>query len=154
MFSGVLATFQNLFLRNLATTYPALPFLRMMNIFVFATLEVFAHYSFAKISSPKQLVRVVEQKQYLAGQYFFCPEIQILRLKLFSYLYTEEFEQLTALINAYPKALQDSTFLTKAVRDNYLREVQLIQCLVQEGVQESHKFCAKTIEDTIGKCFR
>ncbi len=116
-------------------------------------LEKFVFPFFQEISTPSKLVKVIEKKKYLAGPFFFCPPVQVSRLLLFSYLYTEDFEKLHLLTKKYPHIIQDSTFFTEAVRNFYLEENEVIAQLAQKDIQEARAFCSQTIEDTIRNCF-
>lgn len=116
-------------------------------------LEKFVFPFFQKISTPSKLVKVIEKKKYLAGPFFSCPPVQVSRLQLFSYLYTEDFKKISLLTKKYPHIIQDSTIFTEAVRNCYLKENEAIAQLAQKDVQEVRAFCAQTIEDTILNCF-
>ena len=117
-------------------------------------LEKIVFPFFQEISTPMQLVNAVEKDRHLIGPFFSCPAIHISRLKLFSYLYTEDFEKLSLIIKKYPTVLRDSSFLAKTVCDLYLEELSLVNHLMKENVQERHSFCIKTIEETLHKCFK
>ena len=65
-------------------------------------LEKIVFPFFQEISTPMQLVNAVEKDRHLIGPFFSCPAIHISRLKLFSYLYTEDFEKLSLIIKKYP----------------------------------------------------
>lgn len=116
-------------------------------------LEKFIFPFFQKIDTPNKLVKIIEKKKYLAGPYFFCPPVQFYRLQLFSYLYTEDFDNLYFLSEKYPLIIESSTFLTETVRNFYLEENDAIAQLAQKEVQTVRAFCTKTIEDTIRNCF-
>ena len=109
---------------------------------------------FQKIDSPVELLKIIEKRKHSIKNYFFCPPVQIFRLQLFSYLYTEEFGKLRVLTKKYPRIIQESTYFTKDVRNSYLEENDFIMKLVQDDGQTASAFCAKTIQDTIRNCFR
>lgn len=68
---------------------------------------------------------------------------------MFSYLYTEEFEKLSLTIADYLQIIQNSTFLTKPVRDQYAHEAEAVQALAQGNIQECRDFRAHTIANTL-----
>lgn len=103
---------------------------------------------FQRAATPEQLVDAVEEKRYL-----LCPAVYISRLKLFSYLYMEDFAKLLLVLDEYPHVLRNNTFLTESVRGNYMQEAQNVRQLIQKGKQECRAFCTETIESTIHKCF-
>ena len=108
---------------------------------------------FHRISTPKQLVKYVERKLLVRQNVFSCPRVQSIRLLMFSYLYMEDYKTLTKTIRKYEKAIRKSSFFTNEVRSRYLHEVNAVKQLVEEGNDESRKFCSTTIADTISKCF-
>lgn len=108
---------------------------------------------FQKIDTPSKLVKIVETKKHLFGPYFACPSVQIFRLQLFSYLYTEDVEKLFPLAKKYLLIIQESTYLTEAVRNSYLEEIDFIVQLTQNDILTAKTFCDKTVEDTIRNCF-
>ena len=116
-------------------------------------LEKFIFPFFQEIDTPNKLVKIIEKKKYLAGPYFFCPPVQLYRLQLFSYLYTEDFDNLYFLSEKYPLIIESSTFLAETVRSFYLEENDAIAQLAQKDIQEARAFCVQTIEDTIHNCF-
>lgn len=117
-------------------------------------LEKIVFPFFQKVSTPLQLVNAIDRKWYSANPLFSCPAIHVARLKLFSYLYTEEFESLLVTIKKYPQVLKESSFLAKSVCDLYCEELALVNRLIQASSQERCGFFRKTIEETLHKCFQ
>lgn len=112
-------------------------------------LETIVFLFFREIATPKQLITAVEKKRYLAGPFFSCPDVQVFRLLMFSYLYTEKFEKLSLTIADYLQIIQNSTFLTKPVRDQYSHEAEAVQVLAQGNIQDCRDFCIHTIANTL-----
>lgn len=103
---------------------------------------------FQKITTTKQLVSTLE-----SNPYFSCPAVFVARLKLFTYLYTENLEKLSNVIQEFPKILKESTFLAKSVCDRYYEEVTQVESLLRTTVQERHSICNDMIEETLKMCF-
>ena len=108
---------------------------------------------FKKIDTPEKLVDVIEKRKYISGPYIACPLVELWRLLLFSYLYTEDFDNISVLSEKYPLIIESSTFFTQTVRNFYLEENDAITQLAQRDIQEARAFCAQTVEDTIRNCF-
>lgn len=103
---------------------------------------------FQKITTSKQLVNILGNNSY-----FSCPAISIARLKLFTYLYTEDLEKLSKAIRQYPEILKGSTFLAKSACDRYCGEMTQVEFLLRATAQERRGFCTDTIEKTLKICF-
>ena len=108
---------------------------------------------FQKIDSPNKLAKVIEKRKNFVKRYLFCQPVQLSRLQLFNYLYTEEFDKLHSLTKKYPLIIQDSTCFTKTVRDSYLDENNFVMQLAKNDVHVAQAFISKTIDDTIHNCF-
>lgn len=116
-------------------------------------LEKFVFPFFQEIATPSKLVNVIEKKKYSAAQFFACSPVQISRLQLFSYLYTENFEKLCLFTKKYPLIIQESAYLAEAVRNSYLEENAALVQLAQNDIQNVRAYCSKTIEETVRNCF-
>lgn len=108
---------------------------------------------FQRISTPKQLVKLVERKLLLRQNLFSCPPVQIFRLLMFSYLQMGEYRTLLKIIRKYKKAIQTCGFFTDEVRDQYFDEINIVIHMMQDGNDASQQYCSATIADTISKCF-
>lgn len=103
---------------------------------------------FQEITTSKRLVNILE-----SNSYFSCPAISIVRLKLFTYLYTDDLERLSKTIRQYPEIMKRSTFLAKSVCDRYYEEMIRVEFLLHTTAQERRNFCADTIKETRKMCF-
>lgn len=113
-----------------------------------AELDKMVFPFFEKLQLPKQLVSEIERNPY-----FSCPNVSIARLKVFTYLYTDDLDKLSKVIHTFPEILKESTFLTKSVYDRYCEEMTQIESLLQATAKERHDFCVRTIEETQRICF-
>lgn len=116
-------------------------------------LETTVFPLFHRISTPKQMVKLVEWKLLLRQDLFSCPPVLVLRLLMFSYLYLGERGILQKTIKKYEKALKNSSFFTNEVRSYFLEEMDLIKRIVQQGDDSIRNYCSATIADAVSKCF-
>ena len=116
-------------------------------------LEKIVFPFFQEIATPSKLINVIEKRKHLARSFFLCPPVQLYRLRLFSYLYMEDCDQLYMLAEKYPICIQKSTFLSDTVRNFYLEENSAIMQMLQNDIQPAKDFCTKTVEDTTRNCF-
>ena len=117
-------------------------------------LEKIVFPFFREIATPSKLVNVIEKKKYLAKHFFLCAPVQLYRLKLFSYLYMEDWDHLYILAEKYPVYIQESTYFTETVCNSYLEENHAIMQMVKNDIQIVRAFCSHTVEDTIRSCFK
>lgn len=116
-------------------------------------LDNFIFPFFEKISNPRKIVTIMEENRNLLDCYFACPDVQLYRLRLFSYLYTYEFAKIPGMIKEYQNVVRNSSFLSASVQNYYLHEAEFVGQLIAESAQRIQDYCQKTVEETVQKCF-
>lgn len=116
-------------------------------------LETTVFPLFQRISTPKQMVKLVEKKLLLRQSLFSCPPVLVLRLLMFSYLYLGERGILQKTIKKYEKALKYSAFFTNEVRSQFIEEMDLVKHIMQQSDDSIRNYCSDTTADTVSKCF-
>lgn len=107
---------------------------------------------FGKIATPARMIHFLEKRRN-AARFLFCPLVEFSRLQLFTYFYLEDSGKLSRLLPKYPQVVQSSTFLTPAVRGQYLQELEMIRAFISAPLPERRNLCAKTITATRQTCF-
>jgi len=120
---------------------------------IYYYLDDFIFPFFEKIANPREIVTIIEENRNLLDCYFACPDVQIYRLQLFSYLYTYDFAKTSEIIKQYQNVVHNSSFLSASVQNYYLQEVEFVGQLIAENVQRIHDYCEKTVEESARKCF-
>lgn len=100
---------------------------------------------FKSISSPRKLAEYIEHIKRTSNSKFFCAELYIARLKVFTYLYIREPEKAERSLRSYRMLLDKSFFLTEVVRQKYENEVNFVPALIKSNEPDIAAYFSKTV---------
>ena len=108
---------------------------------------------FQSISSPLQLLHFVNHHRSVVNTLFFCPKDQLERLRVFTYLYLNDFSNLKPEIKRAYVSLSCADFYTDELKNKWRSELSRIESYLSDSSFCCSKFCAETIEQTMRSCF-
>ncbi len=100
---------------------------------------------YTQIGTPIRLIEQIEQKTRLVSTFFFCPEIDIERLKAYTYLYLRDQSKMEHAVKNYRNLLMASTFLADTARQKHLEEADSLSSLSKADEREVADFISNTI---------
>lgn len=102
---------------------------------------------FKNISSPEKLIGCLEREKHHIN-FIRCPNIDLERLKMFTYLYLDDRFKLHLSLESYKSSLEECTFLTESCRQGYLNDVSFVRLLQEKGESSIKEFKADTVKST------
>ena len=109
-------------------------------------LEVLPFYE--QIETPKALARYVEHMSDLNSSFFFCPQVFVERLKMYTYLYLRDYDKTNIAIKRYHDLLISNTFMSSMTQQKFLEECREIQDLVRRNRQDVSTFFRNVLSAT------
>ena len=101
---------------------------------------------FDAVSTPRKLVDAVTNN---VDNMFFCTDIDVLRLQLFTYAFLGEYKNFWEIGRKYRRLLQGCTFLSNPVIEKYSSEIEKLQFMVHAGTMTLSKWFDETIHNTL-----
>ena len=87
---------------------------------------------FRKIETADKLLAFSADYRFSPDSYIMCSKLDVLRLRMFTFLYVGDLNKTASVITRYRKALASTSYLAHHIIQMYFDEINMVESIMQE----------------------